>query len=56
MGKFITIHSFKGGTGKSYLSVNLSTIYALRGKKVALLDLISGLRLYEVFGNKTSTY
>lgn len=55
MGKFITIHSFKGGTGKSYLSVNLSTIYALRGKKIALLDLdFRAPTLYEVFGNKTS--
>lgn len=56
MGKFITIHSFKGGTGKSYLSVNLSTIYALRGKKIALLDLdFRAPTLYEVFGNNKST-
>jgi MinD-like ATPase involved in chromosome partitioning or flagellar assembly len=39
MGKFITIHSYKGGTGKSYLAVNLAAIYATQGKKVALLDL-----------------
>ena len=39
MGKFITIHSYKGGTGKSYLSVNLACLYALQGKKVCLLDL-----------------
>ena len=39
MGKFITIHSFKGGTGKSYLAVNLAALYAIQGKKVALLDL-----------------
>ena len=39
MGKFITIHSYKGGTGKSYLAVNLAAIYAMQGKKVALLDL-----------------
>jgi len=39
MKKFVTIHSFKGGTGKSYLAVNLATIYALQGKKVCLLDM-----------------
>ncbi len=39
MGKFVTIHSFKGGTGKSYLSANLAVIYALQGKRVCLIDL-----------------
>lgn len=39
MGKFITVHSFKGGTGKSYLAVNLAALYAMQGKKVALIDL-----------------
>jgi len=35
----ITVHSYKGGTGKTLLSVNLATIYASRGKRVCLLDL-----------------
>uniref|UniRef100_A0A7C3IYB0 AAA domain-containing protein n=1 Tax=Candidatus Methanomethylicus mesodigestus TaxID=1867258 RepID=A0A7C3IYB0_9CREN len=39
MGKFITIHSYKGGTGKSHLAANLAVIYALQGKKVCLLDM-----------------
>lgn len=39
MKKMVAIHSFKGGTGKSYLAANLSTIYALQGKKVCLLDM-----------------
>ncbi len=39
MGKIVAIHSYKGGTGKTLLSVNLSTLYANRGKGVALLDL-----------------
>ena len=39
MGKIIALHSYKGGTGKTLLSVNLSTLYANRGKNVALLDL-----------------
>lgn len=35
----ITFHSYKGGTGKTLLSVNLATIFANRGKKTCLLDL-----------------
>jgi MinD-like ATPase involved in chromosome partitioning or flagellar assembly len=35
----ITLHSYKGGTGKTMLSVNLAMIYAAKGKKVCLLDL-----------------
>ncbi|MCX8169767.1 MAG: MinD/ParA family protein [Candidatus Methanomethyliaceae archaeon] len=53
MGKMITIHSYKGGTGKSQLSVNLATVYALRDKKVALLDLdFRAPTLHEVFKPK----
>lgn len=39
MGKIIAIHSYKGGTGKTLLSINLSALYANRGRSVALLDL-----------------
>jgi len=39
MGKIIAIHSYKGGTGKTLLSINLATLYANRGRNVALLDL-----------------
>lgn len=35
----ITLHSYKGGTGKTLLSTNLAMIYADKGKKVCLLDL-----------------
>jgi len=35
----ITLHSYKGGTGKTLLSVNLAMIFADKGKKVCLLDL-----------------
>lgn len=46
----ITIHSYKGGTGKSQISVNLAALYALNGKKVALLDLdFRAPTLHEVF-------
>jgi septum site-determining protein MinD len=35
----IALHSYKGGTGKTLLSVNLAIIFAKMGKKVCLLDL-----------------
>src|SRR3989337_3637648 len=39
MSKIIAVHSYKGGTGKSLLSVNLAAILAKQGKKVCLFDL-----------------
>jgi MinD-like ATPase involved in chromosome partitioning or flagellar assembly len=39
MGKIIAVHSYKGGTGKTLLSVNLAATFAKRGKKVCLCDL-----------------
>jgi MinD-like ATPase involved in chromosome partitioning or flagellar assembly len=39
MSKIIAVHSYKGGTGKTLLSVNLAATFAKLGKKVCLLDL-----------------
>ena len=39
MGKIVAVHSYKGGTGKTLLSVNLATMFARQGKKVVLFDL-----------------
>jgi MinD-like ATPase involved in chromosome partitioning or flagellar assembly len=39
MKKIIAVHSYKGGTGKTLLSVNLAATFAKQGKKVALFDL-----------------
>ncbi|MFX1417103.1 MAG: MinD/ParA family protein [Promethearchaeota archaeon] len=36
--KIVSIHSFRGGTGKSNISANLATIAALDGKRVAVMD------------------
>jgi septum site-determining protein MinD len=38
MGKIISVHSFRGGTGKSNLTANLSTTLALRGRRVGIVD------------------
>ncbi len=35
----VTLHSYKGGTGKTLLSVNLAMIFADKEKRVCLLDL-----------------
>jgi MinD-like ATPase involved in chromosome partitioning or flagellar assembly len=39
MSKIIAVHSYKGGTGKTLLSVNLAAAFAKHGKKVCLFDL-----------------
>lgn len=39
MGKIVAVHSYKGGTGKTLLSVNLAATFAKLGKKVCLFDL-----------------
>ena len=38
MAKMISIHSSRGGTGKSLVSSNIAVIYASEGRNVALLD------------------
>jgi septum site-determining protein MinD len=39
MAKIVAVHSYKGGTGKTLLSVNLATMLAHQGKNVCLFDL-----------------
>ena len=39
MSKIIEVHSYKGGTGKTLLSVNLAATFAKQGKKVCIFDL-----------------
>jgi MinD-like ATPase involved in chromosome partitioning or flagellar assembly len=39
MSKIIAVHSYKGGTGKTLMSVNLAATFAKNGKKVCVFDL-----------------
>jgi len=49
----ITLHSYKGGTGKTLLSVNLAMIFADKGKRICLLDLdLRAPSLSSTFKNK----
>lgn len=53
----ITLHSYKGGTGKTLLSVNLAVIFADKGKKVCLLDLdLRAPSLSSAFKNKNKCW
>lgn len=38
MSKIISVHSYRGGTGKSNLTANLATLVALAGKRVGIVD------------------
>ena len=38
MGKIVSIHSFRGGTGKSNTTANLAAQVALAGKRVGVVD------------------
>jgi len=57
MGKIIAVHSYKGGTGKTLLSINLAALYANRGKSVALMDLdFRAPSLHAIFKVQDSEY
>ena len=49
----ITVHSYRGGTGKSMISSNLAVILALRGYRVCLLDMdLFAPSLFSTFKNQ----
>jgi MinD-like ATPase involved in chromosome partitioning or flagellar assembly len=51
MGKIVTIHSFRGGTGKSNLTANLATYAAMKGRNVGVMDTdIQSPGLHVLFG------
>jgi len=51
MSSIISIHSFRGGTGKSNLSANISSIIALQGYRVGIVDTdIASPGIHVLFG------
>ncbi len=38
MAKIISIHSFRGGTGKSNTTANVATLLATEGRRVGVID------------------
>jgi MinD-like ATPase involved in chromosome partitioning or flagellar assembly len=56
MAKIISIHSFRGGTGKSNMTANLATIIAGQGKRVAIIDTdIQSPGIHVLFGMDESS-
>jgi septum site-determining protein MinD len=43
MATIVSIHSFRGGTGKSNTTANLATLLAAAGQRVLLIDTHPGL-------------
>ncbi|MBD3230280.1 MAG: AAA family ATPase [Candidatus Lokiarchaeota archaeon] len=59
MMKIVSIHSFRGGTGKSNLCANLATYSALEDKNVAVIDTdiqSPGIHVLFGFGNKNPKF
>jgi len=51
MAKIVSIHSFRGGTGKSNTTANLATLIALAGKRVGVIDTdIHSPGIHVIFG------
>lgn len=51
MAKLISLHSFRGGTGKSNITANLATVLALAGKRIAIVDTdIQSPGIHVIFG------
>lgn len=51
MAKIVSIHSFRGGTGKSNLTANLAAMIAFRGRRVGVVDMdIASPGIHVLFG------
>ena len=51
MSKIISVHSFRGGTGKSNTTANLSTLMAMEGQRVGVIDTdIASPGIHVLFG------
>ncbi len=50
-GQIVSIHSFRGGTGKSNIAANLAAVAALHGKRVAVMDTdVASPGIHVIFG------
>ncbi len=57
MSKIIAVHSYKGGTGKTSISVNLAATFAKSGKKVCVFDLdFRAPSLFAILKTPTADY
>lgn len=55
MSQLITVHSFRGGTGKSNTTANLAALTALQGKRVGIIDTdIQSPGIHVLFGLEPS--
>jgi MinD-like ATPase involved in chromosome partitioning or flagellar assembly len=51
MSKIISVHSFRGGTGKSNTTANLATLLAMEGQRVGVIDTdIASPGIHVLFG------
>jgi MinD-like ATPase involved in chromosome partitioning or flagellar assembly len=51
MSKIVSIHSYRGGTGKSNLTANIATAVAMTGKRVGIVDTdIQSPGIHIIFG------
>lgn len=56
MGKIVSIHSFRGGTGKSNVTANLAAQVAMQGKRVGIVDTdIASPGIHVLFGLSDDT-
>jgi MinD-like ATPase involved in chromosome partitioning or flagellar assembly len=53
MGKIISIHSFRGGTGKSNITASLAVLLAAEGRRIGIIDTdIQSPGIHVIFGLK----
>src|SRR5512138_996195 len=53
MGKIISIHSFRGGTGKSNIAASIAVLLAAEGRRIGVIDTdIQSPGIHVIFGLK----
>ena len=57
MAKIVSIHSFRGGTGKSNTTANLAALLALEGSRVGIVDAdIQSPGIHVIFGRDADSF